>query len=481
MKRFVAVLALIMLLAAAGAAAEEQSKLSQVLSILERRYYDAPSRDVLIQGALEGTRRELTRRELEADLSWPQLAGGKLSVAGVSADQLEKAALDGMLASLDDPYTSYLPPQAMEEFLQAMGGSSFGSVGLLVDQDERSKEIVVMDPVEGTPAHRAGIRAGDIIQSIDGEPGTALSLGNARQLLQGKPGTELELLLRRGAELHRVCLVRDAVSLPSVSHRTVPSDRRTLGYVRIRFFGSETAAEMSRALSELENAGADGYILDLRNNGGGFLSTAVEVGSFFLPPGKRVVSVTERDREPRHHLSERLPVSVSDPVAVLINGHSASASEITAAALREHGRAVLVGQTSFGKGSVQKLIQFGDGSGLKVTTAHYLTPSGKDINGLGMEPDVASFTELGSIGTPGDRQLEQARKEIASRLPDRSRGAARQAVAALWQLALDCASGRLLVPTHIVPEAEGASPQLARSGDGVGTGPDQMSRHGGRS
>lgn len=379
-------------------------KLQQVVNLLQQRSYYPVDQSQLLNAAVAAVKPP-------RPVDWIAL---KRHLAGVRPE-VEIAACRAAVASLGDEYSSYLSAREFQEYLAVMGKEEFGGTGLLVDQDERSGEIIVLDPVEGSPAADAGLRPGDIIDAIDGEVASRLNLGTARDKLKGAPGSSVALRVRREGQWFEVRLTRENISLPSVESRVMENSQRRLGYIRVRLFGSETPAEFNAALTALLDQQVEGLVLDLRNNGGGFLQVAVRLCSEFLPKGTRVVSVDENNRPERVYLAGPEP-RTDLPLVVLINQHSASASEVTAAALKENGRAIVMGNRSFGKGSVQKLLKLDDGSAVKLTIAHYLTPTGRDIDGQGILPDIVTPAPLSEIGTGQDSQLLHALTLLTGRI-----------------------------------------------------------------
>lgn len=360
-------------------------QLQTVLNLLSQRYYQPLNRQRLMRVAM-------TTEQEDSTLSSPDR---------------DRRAIQAMVKSLDDPYTTYLSPAAFSRYLAIMGNQDFGGLGLLVDQDVRTRKIIVMDAIKGSPAGHAGLRTGDIIWRIDGTLASRYDLDTARSKLRGRPGSHVALVVHRLGKSFKLSLVRREVTIPTVEHRLITWHGSKIGYLHIRLFGSDTASDFHQALEQLKRQGARAFVLDLRDNGGGFLQAAVCVCSEFLPAGDPIVSVAERGH-PRQVYRAGPQPSTALPLAVLINGHSASASEITAAALSQNHRAVLVGQRSFGKGSVQMLLRLADNAALKLTIAHYHTPDGQDINGVGIKPDLAVAGVLENIGTDHDGQLQAA-------------------------------------------------------------------------
>lgn len=309
-------------------------------------------------------------------------------VKDVSRADLINGALKGMLSALD-PHSTFMTPEEYKEMHENTAGEFFG-VG--IEMTLENGQVTVLTPIDDTPAFRAGVQPGDLILSINGQPTQELSLSEVASRIRGPKGTEVELtLLRTNSKTpHTVRIVRDAIPLVSVKSRKLED-----GYywVRLSRFAEPTSKELRKALAQAvkdsKKDGLRGIVLDLRNNPGGLLDQAVEVSDMFLSSGD-IVSIKGRDNAmQRVYTARQQPDDMADvPLVVLINAGSASASEIVAGALRDHKRALIVGERSFGKGSVQNLIPLMDKSGLKLTVALYYTPNGSSIQAEGIVPDV---------------------------------------------------------------------------------------------
>lgn len=308
-------------------------------------------------------------------------------VEEVDAADLIEAAIDGMLTSLD-PHSSYLSPKdAADMRVQTRG--SFGGLGIEVTQEEGFVRVV--SPMDGTPADDAGVESGDYITHVDGEALIGLTLDEAVNMLRGPVGSEIIItVVREGVdEPFDVSIIRDTIKLTAATARSVGN---TI-VLRVTTFNDQTYSNMAEGLArEVESLGGmenvDGFVLDLRNNPGGLLNQAIEVSDAFLESGE---IVSTRGRNPSE--SERVNAEAGDlaegkPMVVLINGGSASASEIVAGALQDHRRAIVVGTKSFGKGSVQTVMPLASDGAMRLTTARYYTPSGRSIQALGVSPDI---------------------------------------------------------------------------------------------
>lgn len=308
-------------------------------------------------------------------------------VEDVDDKVLLENAIRGMLTGLD-PHSSYLDKDAFQELRVGTTGE-FGGLGIVVGMEDGF--VKVISPIDDTPAQRAGVKAGDIIIRLDEKPVKGMGLDDAVKIMRGKPGSSIELtVVREGEEKPlKFNIVRDKIRVQSVRHKTLD---KGYGYVRISQFQERTGEDLRKAISKLKkesNGRLNGLVLDLRNNPGGLLDAAIEVSDVFLEKGE-IVSVQGRsERSKMSHSAKGLDLLGGEPVVVLVNGGSASASEIVAGALQDHKRAIIMGKQTFGKGSVQTIVPLGNASALKLTTARYYTPSGRSIQAKGIEPDIA--------------------------------------------------------------------------------------------
>ncbi len=310
-------------------------------------------------------------------------------VEEVDTQKLIYGAIDGMLKTLD-AHSTFLKPEYYKE-LQVETKGSFGGLGIEITI--RQGILTIVSPIEDTPAFKAGLKAGDRIIKIDGESTKDMSLFEAVKKMRGKKGTKITLtIFREGVEEpFDVAIVRDVIKIRSVKAKRLDED---YGYVRITQFQENTSRELKKLLLKIETekeGGLKGLILDLRNNPGGLLDQAVRVADEFLDSGKIVYTDGRMKSQKMEFYAHALKRRHPYPMIVLVNGGSASASEIVAGALQDHHRAVLLGTRTFGKGSVQTIIPMPDGSGLKLTTAEYYTPSGRSIQAKGIKPDIVVY------------------------------------------------------------------------------------------
>ena len=375
--------------------------IDQVWQIVYRDYLDS-----------SGDYDESSWRQLRRDLLKKSFAG--------SAESYE--AIRGMLASLNDPYTRFLDPKQFKEMRIDTSGELMG-VGIQLSLDKATNELVVVSPIEGTPASRAGVLSKDVIVSIDGKSTEGMNTEDAVKLIRGPEGSAVILGLRRGDELIDVPLTRARIEINAVSYKlNTTRDQHKVGYIRLKQFNANAAKEMREAAKALEAQDVDGYVLDLRGNPGGLLEASIDIARQWLNEG---IIVSTRTREGIRDVRRATGSAITDkPLVVLIDQGSASASEILSGSLQDNGRAQLVGQKTFGKGLVQAVRGLSDGSGLTVTIAKYLTPKGTDIHKNGIEPDIKSemseqqlkgFT-IEKLGTSQDSQYIDAKNELIKKI-----------------------------------------------------------------
>ena len=319
-------------------------------------------------------------------------------------------AIQEMLANLDDPFTRLLKPEQYRS-LQVNTSGELTGVGLQIAIDQ-TNTLTVIAPIAGSPADKAGIQPLDRILKIDGTPTSELSLDEAATKMRGTVGTPITLTLgREGRDSPEdIKLVRDRIALnPVYAQLQSGPDNSPVGYIRLSQFSANATAEVAHAIAKLETQGAASYVLDLRNNPGGLLQAGIEIARLWIDSGTIVYTVNRQGIIGSFEASEQ--ALTGDPLIVLVNKGTASASEILAGALQDNGRAQLVGEKTFGKGLIQSLFDLSDGSGLAVTVAKYETPNHTDINKLGIAPDRVVISESitrDQIGTAADLQYQAA-------------------------------------------------------------------------
>ncbi|HEY8296458.1 MAG TPA: S41 family peptidase [Candidatus Baltobacteraceae bacterium] len=397
---------------------------------VERVYYKPVNSQTLLRGERSGILAYLkTARVTHATLPAEQASGDQLADSqkldsvlayaqghygkrlGKSGDtQLTQAAMRGMLSSLSDPYTVYLSPQEIASLNESLDGGNFGGIGVYINQLRDGE--VLLQPIEGLPAAHVGMKPGEILDSVDAKPIKGLTLDRVERLIRGPEGTPVSLRAHmwRTKRFQTFTITRQIIHVPTV-HAKMEGG---YDYIRLSDFGETSADEVRKALLDGKAHHAKGYILDLRDNGGGLLDAAVKISSFFIPHGA-IVSTINRDGD--RDESDALGTSIAGlaPLVVLVNGYTASASEITSGAIQDYKIGTLVGTKTFGKGVVQSIYKMPDEGALKITTARYVTPLGRDIQHKGIVPDivVAQDPDPGIIDTPRDKQLAAAKARLA--------------------------------------------------------------------
>ena len=351
---------------------------------------------------------------------------------------LETGTINGMLReAIDDPYTRFMDARAFQQ-MQIDTQGEYGGIGITVALQDG--KLTIIAPFEGTPGHAAGLRSGDTIVSIDGKPTEYMSLDEAVSLMRGPEGSPIRLgIQRRDQEPFEVEIVRAIIQVPSVTRTevfpagTFPGQRDRIGYIRLQRFSERTNEEMEEALRRLEREEVAGIILDLRDNPGGTLEAAIDVANKFLSNGP-ILHIVARNQQRRTISAFPRGTHPPHPMVVLVNGYSASASEIVAGALQDHGRAQLVGTTTFGKGLVQTIVPLRDGSALSLTSARYQTAGGRFIHETGIEPDhivewpqPEEDEEIGAVAEPVELDEDPQFLKAVEVLGEMIREASRQA------------------------------------------------------
>jgi len=363
-------------------------------------------------------------------LDWKAVRNDYLNRSYAKKEDAYKAIRE-MLKKLDDPYTRFMDPEEFKNMQIDTSGELTG-VGIQLAQDEETKKLMVIAPIEDTPAFKAGILAKDVITKIDGKSTQGMDVNDAVKLIRGQEGTTVTLTVQRANKEIDYRLARAKIEIHPVRAKVQSSPTGKLGYIRLNQFSANAPEEMRNAIKDLEKQQVTGYVLDLRSNPGGLLYASIEIARMWINDGTIVSTVDRQGETDRQQANNR--ALTDKPLVVLVDGGSASASEILSGALQDDKRATLVGTKTFGKGLVQSVRGLGDGSGLAVTIAHYLTPSGRDINKLGIDPDVvfeltdtqrkALQQDRTKVGTPDDPQYVKAvdilKQKIASQQSPRA-------------------------------------------------------------
>jgi carboxyl-terminal processing protease len=352
----------------------------------------------------------LRNPQRDADLSilwetWNALNEQYIDPSRLQVTPLIYGAAEGLVRGVDDPYTVFMTPEQDKNFRDELAGNLEGIGAELTMKDAF---VTIVTPLKGSPAEKAGLLPKDIIIAVDGQNTEDWSLSQVVSKIRGPQGTTVKVtVFRDKVGRKEFAITRDAIHIPSVEVRTIQGAGKTFGYIALNQFGDRSISEFTRELQILLKKNIDGFVLDLRNNGGGLLDGAVDLVSLFLDQGT-VVSVERRGQITDTQSVHGNPIAPKLPLVVLQNGATASAAEITAGALQDHKRATIVGEKSFGKGTVQEIIHLSGGASLRVTIAHWLTPNGKNLGKEGVTPDVV-VAGTGSVrSNQKDPQLEAA-------------------------------------------------------------------------
>ncbi|MEO3703699.1 carboxyl-terminal processing protease CtpC [Trichormus azollae] len=317
-------------------------------------------------------------------VDWQAVRKEYLSKSYTNQEEAYKSIRE-MLKKLEDPYTRFMNPEEFKNMQVDTSGELTG-IGITISQDEKTKQLVVIAPIEDTPAFKMGVIAKDVILEIDGKSTEDMDTNQAVSLIRGEAGTKVRLKILRNGQKKQFDITRARIEIHPVKYSEKQTPAANLGYIRLNQFSANAAKEMKDAISKLETKNVSGYILDLRGNPGGLLFSSVDIARMWLDKGT-IVSTIDRQGEQEREIAKGRALTTK-PLVVLVDKGSASASEILSGALQDNKRGTIVGTQTFGKGLVQSVRPLEDGSGLAVTIAKYHTPSGKDINKHGIDPDV---------------------------------------------------------------------------------------------
>lgn len=414
-----------------GAKGTDEQLVAMTFRQVERDYYKPVQAQTLVDGERKGL-----LAYLRGNLPRPAAAHAALPAVSASGDEtqdlhtmehelayaqdryarylgrssgstLTEAAISGMLESLNDPYTVYLAPDQIRALDEQLNGGNFGGIGVFIYKLKDGQ--VVLQPIDGLPASRAGMKGDEVLQSIDGSSIAGLALDKIERLIRGPQGTSVSISThpyQKHAPVRKFRIVREIIHVPTVHQKMEDG----YNYIRLSEFGETSAEEVRQALLAGKARHAKGTILDLRDNGGGLLDAAVSISSYFVPKGVIVTQIDRQgNRDPLY--ANGSVIGGVTPLVILVNGFTASASEITAGALQDYKTATLIGTKTFGKGVVQGIFSMPNGGALKITTQRYVTPSGRDIQHKGIVPNIVvpQNPEPGLIDTPADKQLRAAK------------------------------------------------------------------------
>ena len=326
----------------------------------------------------------------------------------VDEEKLKEGAIKGYIEGLDDPYTEYISKEDMKDYLEDTTGNFVG-VGIYMVKNTEADKIMVLSPIKGSPAEKAGILPGDLIISVNGEQYTADDMTVASSKIKGEIGSKVEIEVLRGTETKKFELIRENIKVNPVEGKVISGN---IGYIEFSSFDEGTAEDFKAKFQELEKQGIKSLIIDLRNNGGGIVDEALKIADYVLEKDDVILYEVDKNNKEEIEKSKNEPI-IKMPIIILTNENTASSSEILAGALKDHGKAKTVGVTTYGKGVIQKLMQLADGSGLKITSEEYLTPNRTKINKIGIEPDEKvelpeTVTNVLNVKETEDTQLQKA-------------------------------------------------------------------------
>jgi carboxyl-terminal processing protease len=370
---------------------------SQSFTLLTSTYYDPIDPQVLLAAASDALAQVARKHgatipppelrvEGDRDATLSELDGAidaAARAAHAEPSEFAYAVIDAMAKATNDRYTQFFTPAEFKAFNEALDPKRIGGIGVMIEPDAASGCVRITYVLPSTPAERAGIAVGDIVTAVDGTPTKGLGVDAVSARLRGKPGTVVAVAVERTGTAAAFTITREDVQPPTVVYKMLPDG---IGYIWVMEFGRATPAEFDTAVARLNGLGAKALVLDLRNDGGGYVNSALDISSRFIA-NKALLTVEERGKHATTIDADGDP-SISLPVSVLVNQYTASASEITAGALQDDGVGMLIGAKTFGKGVMQTLTPLPDGAAIKITTAHYLTPNRRDINLRGIDPDV---------------------------------------------------------------------------------------------
>ncbi|TQO59918.1 S41 family peptidase [Paraclostridium bifermentans] len=303
-------------------------------------------------------------------------------------EKLMTGSIKGMFESLDDPYSQYYTKEEFEKLQEQTSGSYVG-IGVVIGPTSDDELITVVSPIEGSPAEKSGIKSGDKIIKVNGKEVTSKDMDKAMSLIKGKAGTDVKLTIKRGSEVLDINVKREEIVMKTIDSKVLENN---IGYIKISSFDEHTYDDFKKALDSLNKKGIKGLVLDLRDNPGGLLNICDDIADEILPEGDTIVSVKDNSGKAKYLKSDNNR-ELDLPIALLINGGSASASEILTGAIVDNNRGIAIGTTTFGKGLVQTVRGLNDGTGYKLTTAQYYTPSGDYINKKGIKPKIEEKDE----------------------------------------------------------------------------------------
>lgn len=346
--------------------------------------------------------------EIASELSKYKSLIDKYFLGEVDEEKLKEGAIKGYIEGLDDQYTEYISKDDMKDYLDDATGNFVG-IGIYMVKDTDTNKVMVLSPIKGSPAEKAGILPGDLIISVDGVEYTADEMSVAANKIKGEEGSKVKVEILRGKETLNFELIRENIKVNPVEGKVLQNN---IGYIKFSSFDEGTAEEFKTKYEEIEKQGIKSLIIDLRNNGGGIVDQALKIADYILEKDKVILYEVDKNQNEKIEKTKNDPI-INIPIIILTNGNTASSSEILAGALKDYGKAKIVGTKTYGKGVIQQLMTLPDGSGLKITAEEYLTPNRTKINKVGIEPDeeVKVPDELKNklaIEEKDDTQLQKA-------------------------------------------------------------------------
>lgn len=347
-------------------------------------------------------------QDIASELSKYKKIIDKYFLGNVDEEKLKEGAIKGYIEGLDDQYTEYISKDDMKDYLEDTTGNFVG-IGIYMTKDTNANKIMVLSPIKGSPAEKAGILPGDYIISVDGVTYTADDMSVAANKIKGEVGSSVKIEILRNSETKTFEIKRENIKVNPVEGKVLENN---IGYIEFSSFDEGTADDFKGKYEELAKKGIKSLVIDLRNNGGGIVSEALQIADYILDKDDVVLYEVDKNNKEEIEKSENAPI-INMPIVLLTNGNTASSSEILAGALKDHGKAKIVGTKTYGKGVIQQLLTLPDGSGLKITSEEYLTPNKTKINKIGIEPDEKvelpdSVKNVLTVEQKDDTQLQKA-------------------------------------------------------------------------
>ena len=352
--------------------------------------------------------------DITSELSKYRRLIDKYFLGDIDEEKLKEGAIKGYIEGLDDPYTEYISKEDMDDYMADATGNFVG-IGIYMVKNTESNKIMVLSPIKGSPAEKAGILPGDLIISVDGVSYTAEDMSVASNKIKGEAGTTVKMEILRGTETKEFELKRESIKVNPVEGKVLQNN---IGYIEFSSFDEETADEFKAKFEELQKQGIKSLIIDLRNNGGGIVDEALQIADYILNKDDVILYEVDKNNKEKVEKAEKDPI-IDMPIILLTNENTASSSEILAGALKDHGKAKIVGTKTYGKGVIQQLLTLSNGAGLKITVEEYYTPNKTKINKVGITPDYEILLETSITREPtdaNDTQLNKAKEILKAKI-----------------------------------------------------------------